>query len=261
MSPGITALRDWFGGRKPNEQVLILLGALALVYVVADNLLMTPMTTYQKKLKEATDRQYKHTTKLRTELQVLYRDDPEIARRQVLDKLEDTQLRLKNEEKALAKVEKNLVGPQQIMDVLGGLLRTQSAVSIDQIENLPVVSLRRDDSKSTDAVGEIEVEKVEAPKKKDLITKVLESGDSDTLGTVEGEEAEITVDQVVFRHSLRVTLRGKYVDILRFLQTVETLPWRIFWDALVLESVEYPVSLVTVEFHTLSTDEAWFKVS
>lgn len=258
MSAMLDSLRNWFYGRKPNEQILVLLGGLALVYTVADNLLVTPMSAYHKRLKETTDKQYRTTEKMRNELINLYRDDPELVRKQLLEKLGETQVRLTEEEKATQEVEKILVGPRQIMDVLGGMLLAHTSVTIQHIENLPVVSLK---PAPTPVITTDDKTKPAEPKKKDLVTKVLE-GDGDGLaGAEEGADDVAAADQQVFRHSIRVTLRGKYVDIVRYLQAVETLPWRIFWDAMALESNDYPWSLVTVEFHTLSTDEAWFKVS
>lgn len=263
MSAVLDNLRNWFYGRKPNEQILILLGGLALVYTLADNLLITPMTAYHKKMKDTTDKQFRSTEKMRSELANLYRDDPEIVRKQLLEKLGETQARLTVEEKATLETEKSLVGPRQIMDVLGGMLQVHPSVSIQHIENLPVISLKKsvqDAKKADDAKKVEESKKADDPKKKDLITKVLESQGEDQAAAESGEDIAVA-DQEVFRHSIRVTLRGKYVDIIRYLQAVETLPWRIFWDELSLEANDYPRALVTVEFHTLSTDEAWFKVS
>lgn len=255
MSAVMDQLRNWFYGRKPNEQILVLLGGLALVYTLADNLLVTPMTAYQKKLKDTTDRQYRSTEQMRAALANLYRDDPEIVRKQVLDELGEAQVRLADEESATREVEKNLVGPAQIMDVLGGMLLAHKSVSIRQIENLPVIALKKSPASP---VGSDAPTNAGEPKKKDLITKVLE-GEGNPSAVADGDR--VVAQQEVFRHSIRVTLQGKYVDIVRYLRAVEALPWRVMWDAMALESSEYPLSTVTVEFHTLSTDAAWFRVS
>jgi len=64
----------------------------------------------------------------------------------------------------------------------------------------------------------------------------------------------------LYRHSLVLTLRGSYLDCLRYLEAVERLPWRIHWSRLELSSDEYPHNDVVIELTTLSLDEEWIGV-
>jgi MSHA biogenesis protein MshJ len=64
----------------------------------------------------------------------------------------------------------------------------------------------------------------------------------------------------LYRHSFVLTLRGSYLDCLAYLQSVERLPWHIYWSRLALSTNEYPLNDITIELTTLSLDEEWIGV-
>jgi MSHA biogenesis protein MshJ len=64
----------------------------------------------------------------------------------------------------------------------------------------------------------------------------------------------------LYRHSFVLTLRGNYLDCLRYLEAVERLPWHIYWSRLELSTDEYPVNDIVIEVATLSLDEEWIGV-
>lgn len=64
----------------------------------------------------------------------------------------------------------------------------------------------------------------------------------------------------LYRHSLVLTLRGSYLDCLRYLEVVERLPWQIYWSRLEFSADEYPVNDIVIELTTLSLQEEWIGV-
>jgi MSHA biogenesis protein MshJ len=64
----------------------------------------------------------------------------------------------------------------------------------------------------------------------------------------------------LYRHSLVLTLRGTYLDCLRYLEAVERLPWHIYWSRLEFSADEYPLNDIVIELTTLSVDEEWIGV-
>lgn len=61
-------------------------------------------------------------------------------------------------------------------------------------------------------------------------------------------------------HSLEFVIEGGYLDILRYLQKVEALPWRFYWQVLELKTGEYPSNRVRIRLNTLSMDKEWLSV-
>jgi MSHA biogenesis protein MshJ len=64
----------------------------------------------------------------------------------------------------------------------------------------------------------------------------------------------------LFMHGLVIELEGNYLELLSYLESIEQLPWRIFFGRLDIESPEYPRLKITLELNTLSLDEEWLGV-
>lgn len=62
---------------------------------------------------------------------------------------------------------------------------------------------------------------------------------------------------MVYKHGMRIELEGAYLDILRYLKSLENLPWKVFWGQVTLQSEKHPVSNVNLLIYTLSTHEGW----
>lgn len=64
----------------------------------------------------------------------------------------------------------------------------------------------------------------------------------------------------VYKHGLRVEVKGGFADLVRYLQALEGLEWGVLWGEVRLETEAYPVSRLTVVIYTLSTEQAWLGV-
>ena len=65
---------------------------------------------------------------------------------------------------------------------------------------------------------------------------------------------------VVFKHGLRLELRGGYLDALKYLADIESLGVRFFWESVTYSSEEYPEGTLTIDVFTLSTQEQLINV-
>ena len=77
---------------------------------------------------------------------------------------------------------------------------------------------------------------------------------------LDGSEKPVEGGAAVYRHGLRLQVRGRYVDIVRYLNTLERLNWRVMWGEVKLETEHYPVTHATLVLYTLSLDKAWIGV-
>ncbi|MBI5783567.1 MAG: type II secretion system protein M [Gammaproteobacteria bacterium] len=62
---------------------------------------------------------------------------------------------------------------------------------------------------------------------------------------------------MVYKHGMNIEIKGGYLDILRYMKSVEALPWKVFWGKVTLKTEKYPNSRVSLLIYTLSTREAW----
>lgn len=67
----------------------------------------------------------------------------------------------------------------------------------------------------------------------------------------ENQQAGLEDAITVFRHGVTLKVEGSYVDGLAYLKTLESLPWRFFWDAVEIEADDYPKVSITLDVYTL----------
>lgn len=62
---------------------------------------------------------------------------------------------------------------------------------------------------------------------------------------------------ILYRHGLEIEVEGSYLDCLAYLEEIEALPWRFYWQFLELDVLDYPRNRIRIEVSTLSLDEEW----
>ncbi len=60
-----------------------------------------------------------------------------------------------------------------------------------------------------------------------------------------------------YKHGLEIEFEGSYFACLEYLQEIEALPWRFYWQILELEVLKYPRNRIRIEVSTISTDVEW----
>lgn len=65
---------------------------------------------------------------------------------------------------------------------------------------------------------------------------------------------------LLYKHSLEMELEGTYLACLKYLNDLEALPWRFYWQVLELESEDYPTNRIRIRVGTLSLTEEWIGV-
>jgi len=74
----------------------------------------------------------------------------------------------------------------------------------------------------------------------------------DFLNTTEDPDAV-----TFYRHGLEIEVEGTYAACLDYLDAIESLPWRLYWQVLELDVIDYPLNRIRIEVGTLSLDEEW----
>lgn len=64
----------------------------------------------------------------------------------------------------------------------------------------------------------------------------------------------------IFKHSVKVTLRGGYLDLLQYLTALEKAPVQMYWGDVSLSVDKYPDSVLILTLYTLSLSKVWLKV-
>ena len=88
---------------------------------------------------------------------------------------------------------------------------------------------------------------------------------SPLLAPVEGSGSEGKVDLGsgpirLFRHGLILELSGDYMSVLRYVQALERLPWKFFWESMNYQVQQWPTGKITLKLLSLSSEEGWIGV-
>ena len=113
---------------------------------------------------------------------------------------------------ALGDYAAELIDPAEMTQVLEGVLKKQTALSLVRIRNLP----------------------------------------SETLTASVEEDATR-----LYRHGIEIEVEGSFNSLVDYLADVEALPWRLYWQILELDVVQYPLNRIRIEVSTLSLNEEW----
>lgn len=107
-----------------------------------------------------------------------------------------------------------------------------------------------------------------------MLTSMLERQSGLTLVSIENTQPEIVQSatdaatntggdqrsQNIYKHGLSIQLEGDYLTLISYLRRIESSPERFFWDQLTFTQVEWPRATISIELHTLSTDEGFVGV-
>jgi MSHA biogenesis protein MshJ len=164
----------------------------------------------------------------------------------------EAQAKLKELEDSLAKIDAQLasksaglIPPDRMVQVIHDVLQHQQRLKLISLHNEPVMPLNK--------IG-AEPAAVAASARAAIEANASAEGDA-------GEQPAAPVQESgPYVHPVELIVEGSYLDVLRYLQALEALPWRFYWKTLDLQSTGYPVNRVRIELTTLSMDKEWVGV-
>lgn len=125
----------------------------------------------------------------------------------------------------LASLSQGLVSAEQLPEILQEVLVSTTELRLRRLRTLPVEELK--------------------------LSAAPESGDGGRA-----EDADATPQSTgVYRHSVELDVAGDYFEVLSFLERLESLPWRFYWDRLDYEVSGYPMGEIRLRVYTLSAEE------
>jgi MSHA biogenesis protein MshJ len=66
--------------------------------------------------------------------------------------------------------------------------------------------------------------------------------------------------QQIYKHGVQITVRGGYLELMRYLSMLEKLPTQMFWGDVTLTVEKHPDSVMILTVYTLSMDKTWLTV-
>ena len=205
-----------------RERALVFAAGVALVGMAWQHLLMDPLTRRAHSAQQQLQGVQERLEAADLAVRTAAQSPAVMAaaRTRVLDE------RLAQLDAELATAAHGYVAPERVANLLGELIARQQGLTLISLRNLPVQSL------------------------------ALES---DATGAARGTGVA-THDRGPFLHPLELVISGDYPSIVRYLQSLEQLPFRLHWERLELQVEHYPANRVRLVIGALSLSRAWMSV-
>ena len=206
-----------------RERAMIFLATALVLVTLVNTLMIAPLSERQQRMsQQIVDTQTKISA-MQMQIQAMmtvHSTDPNAPLRVRMAKLEADAAATSQ---ALHTIQSGLVAPQQMPVLLEDILRRNQGLRLVALQTLPMENL------------------------------------ATTLNVSEPKLASnpVTPEMAVFKHGVEITVEGNYTDLLNYLTTMESSPWRMFWGKAQLTADAYPKSTLVLRLHTLSLDKAW----
>jgi len=221
----LSFLREKFDGLSVRERLMLLLALLAVLYQIADTLLIGGQYAQLQQAQARITAQQQNLAQVATQVAEVsqgLRNDPNTPVRQRNDRI---RRRIETRKNELALLADELVAPQQMAVLLERVLGEQ--------KGLELLSLQTQRPQLLNAPTQAEGH--DAPKKQSTTFPV-------------------------FVHGFVVEFSGNYLATLAYLDSLESLREKFYWDRVDFQVIDYPSSRVRLELHTLSLSEDWIGV-
>ncbi len=229
-------LADRIDALSLRERTLFFVGILVVPIVIAMNFLFAPLRSEQLRLEKQIASRLGQARDLDTEGNALLTsrmDHPDAIVRAQIAQLQE---QLRTSRGTLSVITHGLVSPKEMARLVREVLAKNGALQLVSIENLPPLPLSEPHPDNT---------------VKTLPSRAIAGVAAPTNPT------DVSAAPVLYLHGMRIVLKGRYIDIVRYLQSLEALHWKMFWGNLNLKVEHYPVSEVTLVIYTLGFNRAW----
>ena len=220
-------VRGKIDGMSLRERAVIFLAAAFVVVASVNAVLLNPLLVKQTALSAQLVQKQEKMKELQAQLQAhsqARRDDQYSPLRTRLAQLKQ---RLQEQDGYLQSHRDRLVEPDKMAGLLEQVLNKNDKLQLVELKTLPASLL---------------VEKPQAA-----------ASQSPAADSSAGQKQ-------VFKHGIQITVRGGYLDMLRYLAALEKMPVQMFWGEVSLSVEKYPDAMLTLTLYTLSLDKTWLTV-
>jgi MSHA biogenesis protein MshJ len=220
----LKTLADRVDAMSVRERGLIFFGVMVVLYLIAYNVVFGPLRAEQLRLEQDIKTKRDQSQAADQQVSALFSQDGKNPASQNRAKVAALTQQIAELDTHMDQMTAGVVTPKEMAKLIEQMLSRNKNLELVKLEALPSTAL-------------------------DPEMKTATAAPTPPGGGV-----------MVYRHGMRVELRGRYFDIVDYLKTLEGLPWKVFWGQVSLESDKYPVSKVTLVIYTLSRYPAWIGV-
>jgi MSHA biogenesis protein MshJ len=215
-------VRDRIDRMTLRERIIFLAAAIGVVFLLIDTLLVSPVLVKRKAALEQHARQELELRSIGTRLQALARSTPQDPDSLNRARIAELNAKLAALDADIKSQSALVISAERMRAVLQQLLASRPGLELVELKTLPqsVITTGRDGSPAGSAVP----------------------------------------SAAIYKHGVQLSVRGRYLDLLAYLKSIEQMPVRLYWDKLDAVVVEHPMMLMHITLYTVSLDKAWMQV-
>ena len=204
-----------FDALSQRERIIIIFAVVTVLFMGWLQLVFDPITRHLKQVQTEMNSTQARIKSVEQQLKVVMAAHNVNPDEQNRGKLNAINQQIAELDKQLREKMQGLVEPKQMARVLEAVLTQQTDLRLQGIKSLGVKPLMQEAENAN-----------EKPR---------------ALG--------------VYQHNLQIEFTGSYLSMLHYLEALQKLPWKFYWDSLQLKTEKYPLATITITVHTLSFGE------
>ncbi len=216
-------------GYSLRERVLIFAAAAFLLVALIDALFLEPLLEKQKKLSTQVVQQQEKMKEVQAQISSFLQAQQADVNSPQRERIRMLRQRLDEGTAYLKERRDKLVPPEKMARLLEQVLNRNSHLQLVALDTLPASLLVEP---SADAAS----------------------------GEADGAVQLIDSGKQIYKHGVKITVRGKYAGLLQYLAALEKLRTQMYWSIAKMEVIKYPTVELTLTLYTLSLDKTWLQV-
>ena len=211
-----------------RERAIIFIAAAFLLVTLINALFLDPLLARQKKISLQMIQQQEKMKEIQANLAALVQAKNSAAHSPIREQITKLQQQLNEGESYLRDRRDKLVPPEKMGEVLKSVLSKDGRLQMVALETLAATPLIEISTTKQDGAAVV-------PK-------------------------PASTERQIYKHGVKITVRGSYADIMQYLSALEKLPTQMFWGAAKMSVNRYPTVELTLTLYTLSLDSTWLQV-
>ncbi len=242
----LKAYEDRFNDLTIRERMLGLLVLLAAVYMLLSLFWLDPILADKQKSQDTISQLNAQMSTKSSEIALATQTLSSSGSKEKIASIDSAEQRLEQINQALQNMTAGLIDPDKLPVILEEVLVAASDLTLLKVQTLPAaeidLGLHHESPSAAEKVNN-----------KDQNEMALDDGSSLL------NESEV-LSQGIYKHTVELTVKGSYREVHKYLQALEALEWRFYWDELDYSVDKYPKGEIKLRVYTLTTEEGWMDV-
>ena len=251
MKKRLIVLRDKIDALSVRERVMTFAGVAGVLVFLFYSVVLTPLFKREKALRIQITQQNNNIAGIDAEIVAVvqaYAVDPDAVSRLRLASIQNEAMALSE---SLRTQQSGLLAPQQVAPLLETMLSANGRLRLVDLRTLPVSPMNG----SADAAPAV------AGRPPELVRQMEQLQQLQPGQRAQPQAAPaLAAAPLLYRHGVEVAVRGNYLDMITYMDALESMSTKLIWGKAELTVEDYPNSRLSLTVYTLSLDKKWMKL-